>query len=182
MAWTTPITWTTGQVVTAAQLNTHIRDNETFLRTAHVARMYQAAALSNLNTTIQLVTWDTVDYDSDSLASIASDWFVIPTGFDGTYRISGLITFVGSVTGGRQVLVKKNETYTVRAPNGVGTALVSGPTVQGAAAANGLTPMWQGPLAAGDHVTVETWQSSGGTLSYSVGKDTMAIEIQYIGS
>lgn len=31
MSWTTPITWTTGQVVTAANLNTHIRDNENFL-------------------------------------------------------------------------------------------------------------------------------------------------------
>lgn len=27
MAWTTPKTWTTGELVTAAQLNTHIRDN-----------------------------------------------------------------------------------------------------------------------------------------------------------
>ena len=27
MAWTSPITWTAGQLVTAADLNTHVRDN-----------------------------------------------------------------------------------------------------------------------------------------------------------
>lgn len=31
MAWTTPITWSSNAVVTAAQLNTHIRDNENYL-------------------------------------------------------------------------------------------------------------------------------------------------------
>lgn len=28
MAWTSPITWTAGKLVTAADLNTHIRDNQ----------------------------------------------------------------------------------------------------------------------------------------------------------
>jgi hypothetical protein len=31
MAWTTPATWTPGQVVTASDLNTHLRDNLNFL-------------------------------------------------------------------------------------------------------------------------------------------------------
>jgi hypothetical protein len=31
MAWTTPATWTPGQVVTATDLNTHLRDNLNFL-------------------------------------------------------------------------------------------------------------------------------------------------------
>jgi len=31
MGWTTPITWTPGQVVGATDLNTHIRDNEGYL-------------------------------------------------------------------------------------------------------------------------------------------------------
>lgn len=31
MAWTAPRTWTTGEVLTAALLNTHVRDNELFL-------------------------------------------------------------------------------------------------------------------------------------------------------
>lgn len=31
MAWTTPLTWAVGQLVTAAQMNTHIRDNLQYL-------------------------------------------------------------------------------------------------------------------------------------------------------
>lgn len=33
MAWTSPITWTAGQLVTAADLNTHVRDNQLALST-----------------------------------------------------------------------------------------------------------------------------------------------------
>ena len=32
MAWTTPRTWTTGELVTAAQMNEQVRDNETYLK------------------------------------------------------------------------------------------------------------------------------------------------------
>ena len=32
MSWTTPRTWTTGELVTAAQLNEQMRDNETYLK------------------------------------------------------------------------------------------------------------------------------------------------------
>ncbi len=32
MAWTAPATWSTGQIVTATELNEQIRDNETYLK------------------------------------------------------------------------------------------------------------------------------------------------------
>ena len=38
------------------------------------------------------------------------------------------------------------------------------------------------PLVAGDHITVEAWQNSGGNLAYSVGKDTMSVHAFYVGS
>ena len=33
MGWTTPRTWTTGETVTAAEMNTHVRDNDAYLKT-----------------------------------------------------------------------------------------------------------------------------------------------------
>ena len=33
MAWTSPRTWTTGELVTAALMNTHVRDNLSYLYT-----------------------------------------------------------------------------------------------------------------------------------------------------
>jgi len=38
LAWTTPRTWTTGELVTAAMMNTHVRDNENYLYDALLPR------------------------------------------------------------------------------------------------------------------------------------------------
>jgi hypothetical protein len=59
MAWTTPRTWITGEVVTAAQLNQQLRDNSTFLRIW--PRYYSAAptnpgAISTTETVVATVT------------------------------------------------------------------------------------------------------------------------------
>lgn len=43
MAWTTPRTWVAGEVVTAALMNTHLRDNLDALRTGGIALASQAA-------------------------------------------------------------------------------------------------------------------------------------------
>lgn len=42
MAWTSPRTWTAGELVTAAIMNTHIRDNEGELRAGGIAIASQA--------------------------------------------------------------------------------------------------------------------------------------------
>lgn len=43
MAWTSPRTWVAGEIVTAANLNTHLRDNLSELRTGGLALSSQAA-------------------------------------------------------------------------------------------------------------------------------------------
>lgn len=182
MAWTTPRTWTTSEVVTAAMMNTHVRDNEVFLRAFHGARMWEAAAESQTSTgNYQLITWDTTDYDSDSFAVLASEWFVVPSGFDGTFRVAAHVEFASGATGFRQLKLMKNETYTTRTPNGVGTALSEDvqPALTGSRA---LTVIWQGPLVAGDHVTLEALQGSGGNLALNVGKFSVWIEAHYLGN
>ncbi len=42
MAWTAPRTWTTGELVTKTILDTHIRDNEIYLKTAVDAAVLRA--------------------------------------------------------------------------------------------------------------------------------------------
>ena len=52
MSWTTPKTWSAGELVTAAMFNTHIRDNEQALRdgglaiTSQKSRDFMTAASS----------------------------------------------------------------------------------------------------------------------------------------
>lgn len=47
MAWTTPKTWATGELVTATDLNTHLRDNLNALFTPN----YVEVAINNFSTT-----------------------------------------------------------------------------------------------------------------------------------
>lgn len=50
MAWTAPRTWVTGEVVTAALLNTHMRDNLNFLKTVGgLTKLTQVAATADLS-------------------------------------------------------------------------------------------------------------------------------------
>lgn len=49
MAWTTPITWTAGQVVGASDLNAQIRDNELYLYNRPTASLYYGNAAYTIN-------------------------------------------------------------------------------------------------------------------------------------
>lgn len=183
MAWTTPRTWTTSEVVTAAMMNTHVRDNLNELRTAHVARMYQAAALSHTATGAwQLVTWDTSDYDTDGFVVLASEWFVVPAGFGGVYRIHALAQFANVNAGWRGLRIAKNETYATRTPNGVGTVLEE-VQVASTSGTGAHTPVvdWQGPLVAGDHITIEADQNSGANLAFFPGRSSLAASLLFLG-
>ena len=55
MAWTTPITWSTGQIVTGIQLNEQVRDNESYLKT-EVDKIDDISFVSHTATTRALAT------------------------------------------------------------------------------------------------------------------------------
>ncbi len=88
MAWTVPRTWVTSEVVTAALLNTHIRDNEVFLRAHHGCVAYKSADQNVAAGNTDVVTWDSEVYDTDAIHDTATNnsRFVAPTGFDGYWR------------------------------------------------------------------------------------------------
>ena len=52
MAWTTPLTWSTGYLATASDLNTHIRDNETYL----YSTLPYSCSQTSYNTTTRIAT------------------------------------------------------------------------------------------------------------------------------
>lgn len=84
--WTTPRTWTTGEVVTAAMLNTHVRDNLNFLHDRHSCIVFKSADQTGIVTaTPTLVDWDSENHDSDGFHDNATnnERLTIPTGLDG---------------------------------------------------------------------------------------------------
>ena len=60
MAWTSPRTWVANAIVTAAQLNTHLRDNLTWLYSAKHGLFGRLAALD-----VPTGTWTPIGWDFD---------------------------------------------------------------------------------------------------------------------
>lgn len=64
MAWTTPRTWAAGELVTAALMNTHVKDNLDFLAAApHELWLARVANQSIANITRTAIQWDTESKD-----------------------------------------------------------------------------------------------------------------------
>lgn len=80
MAWTTPKTWTTGEPLTAGDLNTHLRDNLEALRQPPTAH-YEPDETSDYSTT----SGTFVDVDSTNLAlTITTNGGDVLVGFHGS--------------------------------------------------------------------------------------------------
>jgi hypothetical protein len=108
MAWTTPRTWTVGEILTAANLNTHLRDNML------VAAGAKAATISDLNTlwggtppdgALGTLRWGVspyeflgLVYDSTLGKWVSPSWYVT-IGGSSEYKISNntTVTTVSSV-------------------------------------------------------------------------------------
>jgi hypothetical protein len=93
MAWTNPRTWVTSEVVTAAMLNTHVRDNLNTLRAHHGCSLYKSADQSVANGANDVVTFNSELYDTDTLHDTATNnsRITVPAGFDGYWRFTGKI-------------------------------------------------------------------------------------------
>lgn len=68
MAWTDPRTWTDTELVTAAMMNPHVRDNLNYLRTAHKYKAADESVASSI----------TLQNDDDLFFAVAANerWFV----------------------------------------------------------------------------------------------------------
>ena len=103
MAWTDPAghVWVTGEVVTAANLNTYVRLNLEALYDAPFCRAFASAALGVASITITALALNTESQDNDAIHSTATNTtrFTPPTA--GGYLVTGWVTYAGS-TGGSQ--------------------------------------------------------------------------------
>lgn len=89
--WTDPKTWTAGDVLTAAEMNTYVRDNVDFVYTRPSARAYKDA-----NSTISTATWTAPsltgeEWDTDGIHDVGDPKkFTIPSGMGGRWRFDVL--------------------------------------------------------------------------------------------
>lgn len=88
MAWTAPRTWVTGEVVTASQLNTHLRDN---LNSTEHRLAYKASDESVTSST-------TVQDDNDLLFAVAANEVWVARFTVITLDVSGVANFRWTLT------------------------------------------------------------------------------------
>jgi hypothetical protein len=151
MVWTTPRTWVATNTLPAASLNTDIRDNTNFLRSAHACRVYKSATQTVTSGNFDVVSFNTEDYDTDGLHDNVTNnaRITIPTGFGGTWLLVFHADVDADATGHTrfQCVIRKN----AAGASGGGT-LLQATSVTGHTNAQDGEALTLVPLVATDYV------------------------------
>jgi hypothetical protein len=155
-------TWTVGQLVTAALMNSNIQALGAFVLAPPLACCYQSTAQSiATGTTGAPLLLDTNVLDSDSGHSTTSNTTEDIVQVAGTYLVFGQVGFQATAAGGRGCAIYQNLLIVPRIqPEAVsaGSVLSSAITFIGFLA-----------CAVGDVIQIYGWQNSGGALSTQPG-------------
>jgi hypothetical protein len=151
------ITWVTGQVVTAAQLNANLRDAINFLISPPLAILRQTVAGSFTSATWTQVSFDTEDIDRDSGHSTVTNTSRYTAQTAGYYLCAGKISFASNATGRRWTRwdVNGSEINATR----LGFAPSNGDVSEIPACSRWIF------LNVGDFVELKGYQDSGGALN-----------------
>lgn len=153
-----PITFVASNVLSAAQLNTNVRDAVNFLIAPPAAVLRNSAAQSLTTATWTPLTWDTEDLDSDNAHSTVTNTARYTAVTAGWYLVTGNVEFVANATGIRQARITD------------GTTVFGGQNAV-SASAGGTTTLSVSAmvfLAAAAFVQFEAYQTSGGALNTMV--------------
>lgn len=153
-------TWTVGQLVTAALMNSNIQALGNFVLAPPLASTYGSLGQSIPNNTLTPVLFDTNVLDSDSGHSTTTNTSRYVCQVVGTYLIFGALAFASNATGARNATAAKNGTV---------VSYIQGQIPANAATTTTTPYIGILPLAAGDYVEVWALQSSGGSLSTAGG-------------
>lgn len=146
MAWTTPKTWGTGDLVTAADLNTHLRDNLSYLKTA--------------------ITFDSVTADNNYTSSAHTAFVDVDSGaLSLTVTTRGKLALVGFETAAHQSSAAQAMSFDITVDGGrVGTSGRGLVYHHVSSSVNYATPTpvrgqhWLTNLAAGVHTLRLVWR------------------------
>lgn len=150
-----PRTWQDGELVTAAEMNTEIRDAIGFLLNPPQASVIQSGTTQNMpSSTATNITFDTMQFDSDSIWDASQpDRLTIQT--PGFYIVNAIFSWSSDPGGFRRGEILSNGSqisYTSAAPTTSGTAFTSSIFAK---------------FAVGDYLQLEHYQNSGSGLTAS---------------
>lgn len=165
------------EVVTAAIMNTHVRDNLVELREAQTCRVYRSSAQSLTNDTVTLIDFNAETSDGPGWHSNTTNPSRVTPTIAGLYLIVGGISFAANGTGSRDVTIWRNGTGgSPVASQGRGAAVTAtysvNWTVTGVFPANGTT----------DYFSLSGRQDSGGALNVNGGEFLTWMSVTFLGA
>lgn len=110
MPWTTPKTWATGELVTAADLNLHVRDNLLALKNPPFASAYIGVPVTTTSTTFVDITGAAATFTSTG-GLITAMFFVPRMTVSPSVQVSIRMTLDGNPTNGLGYLIPVGNTY-----------------------------------------------------------------------
>lgn len=130
-------------------------------------------SISISNNTIQVVDWNSENFDTDAFHSTSTNTsrITIPAGKDGKYQIIAKLHYIGNATGQRQIRLNKNGNFTSNAvvsSNGTTDTVFV------------ITEIFD--LVAGDYMEVAAYQNSGGALNISVSNTESFFSANFLGA
>lgn len=159
MPWVTPKTWVTEEIVTSANLNTHLRDNVAWLGADHPRVVATRVTVQNITNGADVpvaLTASTGDVGNMHDPAVNSTRLTIPSGGNGMYHFEGFVDWAANNIGRRLAKLRKNGT----------TDVWSGQiTDPGAELWTSTVSGYVRGLVAGDYIELVVVQFSGGTLA-----------------
>jgi hypothetical protein len=159
--WTTPRTWVTLETVTAAIMNTHVRDNLDFLYNIDRVSVYKGSNQSVADSTWDVLTFGSERFDTNGLHSTSSNTSRLTAVVDGAYLVIGQVHFASNSTGQRVAQIRKN----AAGASGSGTGWASESFRAGNTQITRVNLSAIVTLSAGDYVELFAWHDSGAALN-----------------
>jgi len=170
VAYTDPKTWSPGDVLTAADLNTYVRDNTTDKPRARMSRAGSQSIPNNANT---IVDFDTSDIDVGGLVDLTNNKFVIQQ--DGDYLFGAHVHFDAHADGqSRALFLVKNGSIVAR--------VAAQPDAASSPQGIGLHVADMFRLVAGDAMWVVVFQNLGSAIGIGSGEQYSAAYITWQGA
>jgi len=159
MAWSTPATFTTGNVLTAAQMNTNVRDNTGFLHSPPGCVAARTTAQVIATGTVTTLSFNATDiYDTDSMHDPVGTPTTITFNTAGVYECFVSCQFAANGTGARWITLR----VAGSSPEEIGGMKDTGPTSGVNSYMNAASRY---KATAADSLVSDVQQTSGGNLS-----------------
>jgi hypothetical protein len=185
MAWTNFAAgiFTAGQILTAAQMNTYVRDNITAGGPCFL-RVRRAVAQSIAGNTAGAVRFDTEDVDTAGIFTVSANTITIATA--GLYMLSATVGFETNGTGTRGVAIFSSATVSGATDAALITAgtRITGNMVGPASAVTQTVPSCSTlfNVTAGQVFAVMAYQNSGGALNCGNVAEQTTFSAAYVGA